>query len=85
MHDVSKLPKWAQKRLKQAEDELARLSQAHAVLMNREWFVLSGPHPVSGRDSITFWMLSEDGAHSICSLGRGDVLLVGRAKKGGDA
>jgi len=85
MHDVAKLPRWAQKRIKQAEDELERLRQAHAVLTECEWFALHGPYPASDRDWIRLWTLSEDGAHSICSLGRGDVLLVGRAKKGGDA
>jgi len=81
MHDVKKLPKWAQKIIKDQEFQIKRLQcleKTHAILNGRSWFTI--PCPTNNR-VIHLWTLHENGAHSICSLGKNDVLVVGR---GGD-
>jgi hypothetical protein len=84
-HSESTLPLWAQERMNElrlgkqiAERKLQAMGESHAVLHEREWFTIQGPPE---RDRYTnLWFLSNEGAHSACSLGSGDVLLVGRAQ-----
>ena len=87
-----KLPKWAQERLsglrltiKELEDKNRRLQEAHAVLFEREWFVINGPAEDTLLDVRHLWLLYPDRPHCICALHRNDVLLVGRyiPKEGG--
>ncbi len=88
-HDETKLPKWVQDkllRLREERDavarELERLKQAHAVLSRDDWFTIPGPPEGSVQDDRYYlFYLSCSGAHPACSLGVGDVLLIGRAKK----
>lgn len=87
-HDITKQPKWVQeliaekdKKLNRTESELIRLRAAHAVLMNREWFTI--PNPVKGRTAVRhLFTLHTDRAAPVCSIGRGDTLLIGRRKNG---
>lgn len=82
-----KLPKWAQEHvlelreeLRQKDLEIERLKQAHAILTERRgWFTIQGPpdNSVSGGLYKLFY-LGSDGAHPACTLGVGDLLLVGR-------
>ena len=86
-HDESKLPKWAQDRLESQREDLRHLTSrcdklqlAHRVLTERNWFTVQGPSPdaVYPNDRYHLWYLQPDGAHPACSLGKGDVVLVGR-------
>lgn len=85
-YNESKLPKWAQKRLNDLRLEIQRLQaleRAHCVLHNRRWFVLNDSK--AGQQPHTkLFVLYENGAHPVCSIGKGDVLLIGRAKEEGD-
>ena len=74
------LPKWAQERLRQLQDELRRTREASAVVHNREWFTLNGPTEGEPLEKeVRLFVLSENSAHPVCSLYKGDVLLVGRS------
>ena len=85
-HDETRLPRWAQERLENLRAEngvLARrnseLRASHRVLQ-ADWFTLPGPVE-EGEESRKLFILGREGAQPICTLGRGDVLLVGRAAK----
>lgn len=83
------LPKWAQEtiislrqEIEQSQHKIRRLKSAHAVLDRKDWFIIPGPPPRSVEDGIyKLFYLSGEGAHPACSLGVGDVLLVGRTEK----
>jgi hypothetical protein len=87
-HDLTKLPKWAQLLIetKDVEKNLLKmenegLNKAHEILMNREWFTISGPAFKDGEEFRYLWYLSHEHPHAVCSLGRGDVLVIGRDKE----
>ena len=75
--DVSKLPKWAQRLLKEKDAEMERLQglrNLHAFLTAHkdvEWYSI-GP----AKESMTLFQLQNNHAHAICSLGEGDVLFA---------
>lgn len=79
-----KLPKWAQNLISSLREELKNesakreaLEQASEILHKRNWFVIHGPK-FSNRTSRNLWYLDTDHPTCLCSLGRGDILLVGR-------
>lgn len=87
-HDETKLPKWAQKQLADLRYELdslngryERMGQAEEVLHNRDWFTIPGPRKEAEIESYSLFRLYTNGAHPVCSIRKGDVLLVGRAKR----
>lgn len=89
-HDEAKLPQWAQALIKSLRfdaemlrSELERMGEAHAVLTDREWFTVHGPKDPGSypNNSYRLWFLGRDDPHPACSLGKGDVLLVGRSRK----
>lgn len=81
-HDETKLPKWAQSVIRDLRREIERrdaLKQAyHLLSRDGGWFTIHG-HDVGG-EPWTLYTLSNRGAHAVCSIGAGDVLLVGRKK-----
>ena len=87
-HYITKQPKWVRelldekdKKLERTNDELRRLQVAHAVLVEQEeWFTIPNPIESKGPEFLTLFSLHANGAAPVCSLGRGDTLLVGRAK-----
>jgi hypothetical protein len=86
-HIIETLPKWAQSLIWDMEWEILHresLKQLHTVLADpdRNWFTL--PDPVGGchEESLKLWILDKDHPFSICDLGKGDILFVGRAKHG---
>lgn len=88
LHDEGKLPKWAREllaaeraRYAKLAGEAGRLREAHVLLNEQEWFSLPGPLPDEGRDTYTLYLFRENQAVAVCSLGRGDRLLVGRKRK----
>jgi len=90
MHDITKQPKWVQSliadkvaELNRTKAELKRLQAAHGLLAerDREWFTIPNPAKGRGPDHRYLFMLKTNQAVAVCSLGRGDTLLVGRAKK----
>ena len=88
---IAKLPKWAQERLLQFEmalkdrdAQISVLQQAHAVLFDYgNWFTIHGPPKECATPDGMYhlFFLGHTGAHSACSLGPGDLLLVGRKSK----
>lgn len=88
-HDESKLPQWAQQTLyglrreiDSLHSELRTTKEAHAVLLEREWFTIQGPGKWSDRDTYHLWFLDRDLPMAACALHKDDVLMVGRNKKG---
>jgi hypothetical protein len=76
------LPVWAQRELDSARHRLSvegnrrrQLEAAHSILKGRDWFMLNGPHP---DDEKPLRYLYWDICTPACSLGVGDVLLIGR-------
>jgi hypothetical protein len=93
-HDESRLPKWAQALIASIRfdaeclrSELERTQEAQVLLHQREWFAIHGPPPVVTDKEpgkvYRLWFLSNEGAHPACSLGKEDVMLVGRKKPDG--
>lgn len=85
---VESLPIWAQRRIQelinahaQGMAKLHAIEQAHAVLTEREWFTLPGPQFNQAERSRALYILNRDDALRVCTLGPGDVLLIGRAKQ----
>jgi len=88
LHDETKLPKWAQELLKAERARYARLAsehgrlrEVHVLLNEHEWFSLPGPPPDDVLDYYTLYIFRENRAVAVCSIGRGDRLFVGRARK----
>lgn len=84
-HKIETLQKWAQalisylhEIIELRDEEIARLKAAHAVLTDREWFTISGPSFEDHENFRNLFLLNRNGAHAVCTLGRGDVLLIGR-------
>jgi hypothetical protein len=87
-HKIESLPKWAQKLLMEKHREnaelvqsLANLKCAHAILLNREWFTIPGPTFEDSEDYRHLFILDREHPYAICSLGKNDVLLIGRNVK----
>ncbi len=83
-HDETKLPLWAQEligSLRWDIEQLLKMREAHAVIRERDWFTVQGPDFTPDEDWRTLFVLSRNQAVSVCSLGKGDVLLVGRSHK----
>jgi len=87
-HDLTKLPKWAQLLIeeKEAENNLLKMANkgleaAHSILFNREWFVINGPIENDNLAITNLWYLSNEHPHQVCSIGVGDVFVIGRDKK----
>jgi regulator of replication initiation timing len=82
-----KLPKWAQNRLDKLrmENDLLRSRLDNVQAMNavmcdprRDWFTVHGPNFQDEEDYRDLFVLYRNGAHAVCSIGRGDLLFVGR-------
>lgn len=87
MHDIKKLPKWVQQmlaekddRIEQIEQEKERMEKAHDILIEREWFTIPNPVEGDGPEYRSLFLLTTNHAQPVCSIGKGDILLVGRKK-----
>jgi hypothetical protein len=91
VHEISKLPLWAQELLIEKEEiirsqteQMNNLRIAHAVLFEYEsWGTIHGPlsGAVDADGGYRLFFLSSSGAHPVCSLSTGDILLFGRKKR----
>jgi hypothetical protein len=84
--DVSLLPKWAQRRIKDLEYEVQSreaLKNLHSLLAdkNRDWFTLPNPAGGCDRDTLSLWILSSENPFRVCTLFKDDLLFIGRAKR----
>jgi hypothetical protein len=85
MHDIKKLPKWAQKiiadleaKIREKENDRKRIE---AIIpwteKDMDWFTIgTGNH-----EPYKLFILSKDLAHPVCALGPKDRLFVGRSKE----
>lgn len=89
-HDLNTLPKWARLHITSIEAELYHLQNKFNTVQSinaimcepkRDWFTL--PFSYDGDKPIHLWLLNFDQPLSVCSLGKGDLLFVGRANKDG--
>lgn len=81
---ITKLPKWAQKLINNKNNEVEKLRETiidlesrHALLCDYEWFTLG----VSMTETRSLFLLDKDSVNPIASIGRGDILWVGRNKR----
>lgn len=88
-HDIESLPKWAQSHIyglelkaKIALDRNETVQKINAIMCEpkREWFTISNPVDNTQHGFRQLWVIDRDDPRPICSLGKGDVLFVGRAK-----
>lgn len=84
---ILNLPKWAQIligdldiKIKNLEHEKEVLNSAHGVLLDHEWFTVTGPCLSDISENHVLFRLYENSAVQVCTLRKGDILLVGRAK-----
>jgi hypothetical protein len=72
-----RLPKWAQSHIAELED---RVRRAEATIPwtepGMEWFTL-----LKDSEPETIWLCDRNGTHAIASIGKGDRVFVGRARK----
>ena len=84
-HDERRLPQWAQKTLFELRGEITklrreitRIKSAGAPFSDYEWFTIPGPD-FDECEHRELFILNVNRAHPVCSLGKGDKLLVLRA------
>ncbi len=89
-HDEKSLPKWAQTIINDLRIELMfaqeRRESVEAVnrIMcrpKREWFTIPGPKFNEGEDHRDLFVLDRNRAWPVCSLGKNDVLFIGRGAR----
>jgi hypothetical protein len=87
-HNIESLPKWAQCHIyglelkaRVAWDRNETVQKLNAIMCEpkRDWFTL--PFNYDGNKPIHLWLLNFDQLMSVCSLGKGDLLFIGRAIK----
>jgi hypothetical protein len=82
--DESMLPKWAQSRIQYLRRDIANLEtikKMSTVIADRDWFTLPNAFGGCDRDILHLWILTSDHPFSVCSLYKGDMLFIGRAKR----
>lgn len=89
--DITKLPKWVQKLIESKEHKIYvlefdindltkkidALQKVNEISQNHTWFTL-GMHMSEQRE---LFILNKDNATKVCTIGEGDLLFIGRAKK----
>lgn len=83
-HKIEKLPKQAQKHIKDIEFQLQNIQHDIAEMRSlnhfhaeHEWFTIPNKEP----ESFYLYRLSKDQANPICSLNPGDMMFIGRKMK----
>lgn len=83
-HDISTLPTWAQKRIADLTERVIRAERTIPwTKPGMEWFTLLHPDTRADGDKgkhRKIFMLGEDCAHALCSVGPADCVFVGRGK-----
>lgn len=82
--DISKLPKWAQRQIKELQERVIRAEQTIPwTKPGMQWFTMYHPdHRAKGdKAPRRLFTLSEDGAHHVCTVGPKDCVFVGRGEK----
>ncbi|MFA5299876.1 MAG: hypothetical protein WC389_16955 [Lutibacter sp.] len=88
LHDIKTLPKWAQKHINNLNYDINKLQNKMEAIQNmnaimcepkRDWFTL--PFSFKDEKPVHLWLLNYDQPFSVCSLSKGDLIFVGRAKK----
>jgi hypothetical protein len=89
-HNIESLPKWAQCHIyglelkaRVAWDRNEMVQKLNAVMCEpkREWYTIPSPVDLSKYESMQLWVINRDDPRPICSLGKGDLLFIGRALK----
>lgn len=85
-NDVSLLPKWAQRKIKDLEFEVQSreaLKNLHGLLSDkdRDWFTLPNPAGGCDIDTLSLWILSSENPFRVCTLFKDDLLFIGRARR----
>lgn len=81
IHDITKLPKWAQSHIKHLEDRVERAEKTLPwTKPGMQWFTIFHPdHRAKGDSEFRkLFTLSEAGAHCITSISPLDCVFVGR-------
>lgn len=80
-HDESRLPLWVRQRLQALRMDvriLQGVAEADAVLRGKDWFILRGPEFLDTEDHRNMYVLNRNSFVQVCTLGRGDMLLIAR-------
>ena len=89
-HNIEKLPKWAQQRIKDADESAFQLSlelasmerrlsvagKANEITQGRGWEWLTIGPTMTERRMLFF--LDKKGAHPVAEVGDGNLILIGR-------
>ncbi len=85
---VKKLPLWAQKLINNQQTDIEvlkrkneNLEMVHELLTTKEWFTLKAPIDMKENEYMHVWLLDRDAPRALCSIGKSDIILVGRHKK----
>jgi hypothetical protein len=88
MRDIERLPKWAQSLIREKDnkiswlkEEMENLKKAHALLLDRNWITIHNPVDGNGPEIRDLFMLDTNCAKTVCSISKGDVLLIGRSER----
>lgn len=78
--DETKLPLWVKASLTALRwqvQHLETIRDMQAITAERDWFVLPSSNDLA---TTVLYILRDNAAIAVCSLGQGDALFVGRAK-----
>ena len=81
--NIQSLPKWAQEKILRLMNEhtemrhrLAAAQAANEICSKMEWSTVGGPLMLT--EPRRLYLLEKDGATWVCTVGPGDILLIGR-------
>lgn len=84
------LPKWAQRVIHNLRLDLMIAQERREAVESinritsqpkRDWFIILGPKFIEDEDHRDLFVLDRNSAHSVCSLGKNDVLFIGRGAR----
>ncbi len=83
-HDTKTLPKWVQKHIEELEKRVLRAERTLPwTKPGMEWFTILHPNMRSAADQDRhrkLFLLGEDYAQPVCSVGPQDCVIVGRGR-----
>ena len=89
-HNIESLPKWAQCHIYALEmaadiaiNQRNKVEDINAIMSNpkRNWFTINNPVELIEQQNCQLWVIKSDDPRPVCSLGKGDVLFIGRVTK----
>ena len=83
-HDITTLPRWAQKQIEALQERVNRAEKTIPwTKPGMDWFTVLHPDhraPIDKDRHRKLFILGEDHAHAVCSVGPTDFVFVGRGR-----